>query len=161
MPCRGRICWPANDPPSRSARHRWFKFAGGRRGRPAVGGTRRAAVAAQAASGSRPWNRPIGCTARRQWTTRARWPGRRRATPRTAPAAPLLVGQPGRARSPPRQGTRTQVRNRAKPGALPHFRDPEDVARYAEAFKQLLEVAATGEDSLVLLKRITTEIRGT
>jgi hypothetical protein len=35
------------------------------------------------------------------------------------------------------------------------------VARYAEAFKQLLEVAATGEDSLVLLERMTTEIRGT
>ena len=51
--------------------------------------------------------------------------------------------------------------NRAKPEALLHFRDPEDVARYAEAFKQLLEVAATGEDSLVLLERITTEIRGT
>jgi hypothetical protein len=59
------------------------------------------------------------------------------------------------------RGTRTQVRNRVKPGALPHFRDPEDVARYAEAFKQLLEVAATGEDSLVLLERMTTEIRGT
>lgn len=40
-------------------------------------------------------------------------------------------------------------------------RKPEDVARYAEAFKQLLEVAATGEDSLVLLERMTTEIRGT
>jgi hypothetical protein len=51
--------------------------------------------------------------------------------------------------------------NRAKPEALPHFPDPQDVARYAEAFKQLLEVAATGEDSLVLLERITTEIRGT
>jgi hypothetical protein len=44
---------------------------------------------------------------------------------------------------------------------LPHFRDPQDVARYAEAFKQLLEVATTGEDSPVLLERITTEIRGT
>jgi transcriptional regulator with XRE-family HTH domain len=41
-----------------------------------------------------------------------------------------------------------------------NFRDPEEVARYVEAFKRLLEVAATGEDALALLDRIAEEIRG-
>jgi hypothetical protein len=41
-----------------------------------------------------------------------------------------------------------------------NLRDPEDVARYTEAFKQLLEAAATGTDVLALLVRIAEEIRG-
>jgi transcriptional regulator with XRE-family HTH domain len=42
-----------------------------------------------------------------------------------------------------------------------NFRDPEDVARYAEAFKRLLEAAATGDDALALLDQVAEEIRGT
>jgi transcriptional regulator with XRE-family HTH domain len=41
-----------------------------------------------------------------------------------------------------------------------NLRDPEDVARYAEAFKQLLESAATGEGARAFLEQLTREIRG-
>jgi hypothetical protein len=50
------------------------------------------------------------------------------------------------------------VTRSGKPAGAAH---PEDVARYAEAFKQLLEVATMGEDTLALLQRITAEIRRT
>jgi hypothetical protein len=78
---------------------------GGRGSRPGAGHTPRAGAAAQAASGSRSWCRRRGGTARPCRPARRRWPGRRRATPRTAPAAPRSAGPgPGRAKSPPTQG---------------------------------------------------------
>jgi transcriptional regulator with XRE-family HTH domain len=42
-----------------------------------------------------------------------------------------------------------------------NYRDPEDVARYTDAFKQLLEAAVTGRAAVELLARISEEIRGT
>jgi hypothetical protein len=53
--------------------------------RPDVGRRTRAGVAASAASGSTPRCRPSGDTARCRPPARGRWPGRRRAAPRTAP----------------------------------------------------------------------------
>jgi transcriptional regulator with XRE-family HTH domain len=41
-----------------------------------------------------------------------------------------------------------------------NHRDPEDVARYAAAFKQLLAAATTGQDALALLEQVAAEIRG-
>ena len=77
---------------------------------PAVGGRPRAGVVAQAASGSRSWCRRRGCTARPWRPPRGPWPGRRRAAPRTAPAAPpLAVPGQGRAKSH-RPDYRTPVR---------------------------------------------------
>jgi transcriptional regulator with XRE-family HTH domain len=40
-----------------------------------------------------------------------------------------------------------------------NLRDPEDVARYAEAFKQLAEAAVTGQDAVALLKRVAAELQ--
>src|SRR5215217_679071 len=77
---------------------------GGRGNRRGAGRRPRAGAAAQAASGSRSWCRRRGCTARLWRPARTRWRGRRRAAPRTAPAAPRSAGpRPGRARSPPNQ----------------------------------------------------------
>jgi hypothetical protein len=60
-------------------------FVDGQGSRPGGGGTPRAEAGAPAASGSRSWCRRRGGTARRWRPTRGRWPGRRRAAPRTAP----------------------------------------------------------------------------
>jgi hypothetical protein len=40
-----------------------------------------------------------------------------------------------------------------------NLRDPEDVARYVEAFKQLAEAAVTGQDAVALLKRVAVELQ--
>ncbi len=40
-----------------------------------------------------------------------------------------------------------------------NLRDPEDVARYAEAFKQLAKAAVTGQDAIALLKRIAAKLQ--
>lgn len=40
-----------------------------------------------------------------------------------------------------------------------NLRDPEDVARYVEAFKQLAEAAVTGQDAVALLKRVVAELQ--
>jgi hypothetical protein len=82
--------------------------------RRAAGGRPAAAGGAPAASGSRPWCRPHGGRARRRRPACGRWPGRRPAALRTAPAAPRLAGPaPGRTKSPPQQATQTYVRNEA------------------------------------------------
>jgi hypothetical protein len=41
-----------------------------------------------------------------------------------------------------------------------NFRDPEDVAAYAEAFKRLLEAAVVDRAAVELLERVSEEIRG-
>jgi transcriptional regulator with XRE-family HTH domain len=41
-----------------------------------------------------------------------------------------------------------------------NLHDPDDVARYTEAFKHLRETAAAGEDAVALLERLTADIRG-
>jgi transcriptional regulator with XRE-family HTH domain len=40
-----------------------------------------------------------------------------------------------------------------------NLRDPEDVARYAEAFKRLLEAAAAGEDALAFLEQLAGDLQ--
>jgi hypothetical protein len=82
--------------------------------RPAADGRPRAGVDAQAASGSRSWCRRRGCTARPWRPPRGPWPGRRRAVPRTAPAAPpsAVPGQ-GRAKSPPTQAIEHQFEDQS------------------------------------------------
>jgi Domain of unknown function (DUF5753) len=40
-----------------------------------------------------------------------------------------------------------------------NFRDPDDVARYAEAFKRLHDAAVIGEDAQRLLRRIITNLQ--
>jgi transcriptional regulator with XRE-family HTH domain len=40
-----------------------------------------------------------------------------------------------------------------------NLRDPEDVARYAKAFKQLADAAVTGKDAVALLERVTAELQ--
>lgn len=40
-----------------------------------------------------------------------------------------------------------------------NLRDPEDVARYAKAFKQLAEAAVTGKDAVALLERVAAELQ--
>jgi hypothetical protein len=71
---------------------------GGQGSRLGGGGTPRAGVGAQAASGSRPECRRHRCTARPWRPARGRWPGRRRAALRTAPTAPRSAG-PSRPRA--------------------------------------------------------------
>jgi hypothetical protein len=79
-------------------------FVDGRGSRLAAGRMPPAGAGAPAASGSRSWCRRRGGTARRWRPTRGRWPGRRRAAPRTAAAVPPSAGPgPGRAKSPPDQ----------------------------------------------------------
>jgi hypothetical protein len=75
------------------ARPRRPGSADGRGSRPGASHTPRVGAAALAASGSRPWSRRRGGTARPWWRAYGRWPGRRRAAPRTAPAAPRSAGQ--------------------------------------------------------------------
>jgi hypothetical protein len=80
----------------------------------ARGGGRRpqAGVGVPAASGSRSWCRRRGGTARRWRPARGRWPGRRRAAPRTAAAVPRSAG-PGRVMpSPHRDRLANHVRVR-------------------------------------------------
>jgi hypothetical protein len=80
-------------------------FVDGRGTRLAAVRTPLAGAGAPAASGSRSWCRRRGCRARRWRPSPGWWPGRRRAAPRIAPAAPRSAGpSPGRARSPPNQG---------------------------------------------------------
>jgi hypothetical protein len=64
----------------------------GRGSRLAAGRTPRAGTGAQAASGSRSWCRRREGRARRWRPPHRWWPGRRRAVPRTAPAAPRWAG---------------------------------------------------------------------
>jgi hypothetical protein len=79
-------------------------FVGGRGSRLAAGRTPLVGAAAQAASGSRSWRHRRGGRARRWRPPHRWWPDRRRAAPRTAPAAPRSAGPgPGRATSPPDQ----------------------------------------------------------
>jgi hypothetical protein len=81
----------------------WGSVAG-RGSRPGACRTPVAGAAAPAASGSRPRCRPSDDRARCLRRVRGRWPGRRRAAPRTAPAGPRAAGpNPSRARSPPNQ----------------------------------------------------------
>jgi hypothetical protein len=80
-----------------------WAFGDGRGSRLAAGRMPRAGAGVPAASGSRSWcrRRTYGSTlaAARRW-----WPGRRRAAPRTAPAALRWAGPaPGRAKSPPKE----------------------------------------------------------
>jgi hypothetical protein len=80
-------------------------FVDGRGTRLAAGRTPLAGAGVPAGSGSRSWCRRRGGRARRWWPPSGSWPGRRRAAPRTAPAAPRSAGPNlGRARSPPDQG---------------------------------------------------------
>jgi hypothetical protein len=77
----------------------------GRCSLPAADRMPQAVVAAQAASGSRPWSRPRGCRARRWRPARGRWLGRRPVARHTDRAVPRSAGPaPGRARSPLEQG---------------------------------------------------------
>jgi hypothetical protein len=77
----------------------------GRCSLPAADRMPQAVVAAQAASGSRPWCRPRGCRARDWRPARGRWLGRRPVARHTDRAVPRSAGPaPGRARSPPEQG---------------------------------------------------------
>ena len=86
------------------ARRRRSGFVDGRGSRLAVGRMPLAGAGVPAASGSRSWCRRRRCRARPRRPARARWRGRRRATPRTAAAAPRSAGpSPGRAKSPPDQ----------------------------------------------------------
>jgi hypothetical protein len=84
--------------------HRRPGSVGGRGNRPGAGHRPRVGAAAPAASGSRSWCRRRGRTARFWRPARPRWPGRRRAAPRTAPAALRSAGPGlGRARCPLKQ----------------------------------------------------------
>jgi hypothetical protein len=79
-------------------------FVDGRGSRLAGGRRPLAGAGAPAASGSRSWCHRHGPTARRWRPPDRWWPGRRRAAPRTAPAALQSAGPGlGRAKSPPEQ----------------------------------------------------------
>ena len=87
-------------------------FVDGRGSRLAAGRTPLAGAAAQAASDSRSWCRRRVRRARRRRPPPGWRPSRRRAAPRTAPAAPRSAGPgPGRARSPPTEGIEHKFEN--------------------------------------------------
>jgi hypothetical protein len=44
-------------------------------------------------------------------------------------------------------------------GGESNYRDPEDVALHAEAFKRLLDLAAVGPDALAILDRLAADLR--
>ena len=101
---RSISCRMASAPTSGLTRHRQPGFGGGRGSRLAAGRTPLAGAGAPAASGSRSWCRRHGGRAQRWSPPLGGRPARRRAAPRTAPAA-LRSADPalGRAKCPPRQ----------------------------------------------------------